>query len=270
MTSTTLMARVVPPSVMGGRRARHLLERNFLVYRHAWIVIFSGFLEPLFYLFSMGVGLSKFVPDIPGPTGQPIPYAEFVAPALLAAAAMNGAVYESTFNIFFKLKYAKLYDAVLATPMSPGDIAIGEIGWSLFRGALYATGFLIVMWVMGLMPSLWGLLAIPAALLLGFGFAAAGMAATSFMKSWQDFDLVALVTLPLFLFSATFFPLSEIPAWLRWTAQLSPLYHGVVVIRSLTLGMVEWSMLYHVAFLVVMGAIGLVVAARRLEKLLLA
>jgi lipooligosaccharide transport system permease protein len=270
MTTGTLIARIVPPSVMGGRRARHLLERNFLVYRHAWIVVFSGFFEPLFYLFSMGVGLGQLVGDVPGPSGQLIPYAEFVAPALLAAAAMNGAVYESTFNIFFKLKYAKIYDAVLATPMSPGDIAIGEIAWSLFRGALYAGGFLVVMWVMGLMPSLWGLLAMPAALLLGFGFAAAGMAATSFMKSWQDFDLVALVTLPLFLFSATFFPITQLPDWLQWFAQLSPLYHGVVVIRALSLGIIEWSMLYHVGFLVVMGAVGLVVAARRLERLLLA
>ncbi|NOY55862.1 MAG: ABC transporter permease [Actinobacteria bacterium] len=270
MTTGTLMARIVPPSAMGSRRARHLLERNFLVYRHAWIVIFSGFFEPLFYLFSIGIGLGKLVGDVVGPTGEPISYAAFVAPALLGAAAMNGAVYESTFNIFFKLKYAKIYDAVLATPMAPGDIAIGEITWSLFRGALYATGFLVVMWIMGLMPSLWGLLAVPAALLLGFGFAAAGMAATSFMRSWQDFDLVQLVTLPLFLFSATFYPLSVYPEWLRWAAQLSPLYHGVVLIRSLTLGIFEWTMLYHIGFLVVMGAVGIVVAARRLEKLLLA
>lgn len=270
MTSRTLAARVLPISALGGRRAGHLLERNFLVYRRAWMVIFSGFFEPLFYLFSIGVGLGRLVGDVVGPNGEPISYAAFVAPALLGAAAMNGAVYESTFNIFFKLKYAKTYDAILATPMAPGDIAIGEIAWSLIRGALYATGFLIVMVVMGLMPSWWGLLAVPAALLIGFGFAAAGMAATSFMRSWQDFDLVQLVTLPLFLFSATFYPLSVYPEWLRWTAQLSPLYHGVVVIRGLTLGLFDWTMVYHVAFLVAMGIAGFVVAARRLEKLLLA
>ncbi len=270
MTNRTLAARVVPLSALGGRRARHLLERNFLVYRRAWMVVFSGFFEPLFYLFSIGVGLGQLVGDVVGPTGEPVSYAAFVAPALLGAAAMNGAVYESTFNIFFKLKYAKTYDAILATPMAPGDIAIGEIAWSLIRGALYATGFLVVMLLMGLMPSWWGLLAIPAALLIGFGFAAAGMAATSFMRSWQDFDLVQLVTLPLFLFSATFYPLSVYPEWLRWTAQLSPLYHGVVVIRALTLGMFDWTMVYHVAFLVAMGVVGFIVAARRLEKLLLA
>jgi len=92
---------------LGGRRAGHLLERNFLVYRRAWMVIFSGFFEPLFYLFSIGVGLGRLVGDVVGPTGEPVSYAAFVAPALLGAAAMNGAVYESTFNIFFKLKYAK-------------------------------------------------------------------------------------------------------------------------------------------------------------------
>ncbi len=138
-------------------------------------------------------------------------YPEFVAPALLASSAMNGAVYESTMNIFFKLKWAKTYDAVLATPLGPGDVAVGEITWSLLRGAIYAVCFLIVMVAMGLMPSMWGVLAVPAALLIGLAFAATGMAATTYMKSWQDFDLVALVTLPLFLFSATFYPISVYP-----------------------------------------------------------
>jgi lipooligosaccharide transport system permease protein len=124
--------------------------------------------------------------------------------------------------------------------------------------------------VMGLMPSAWGILALPAALLIGFAFAAAGMAATSFMRSWQDFDLVQLVTLPLFLFSATFYPLDVYPEWLQWVAQTSPLYHGVSIIRALTLGNLDWTIVGHVTFLVAMGIIGVAVAARRLERLLLA
>jgi lipooligosaccharide transport system permease protein len=270
MTSRTLISRVVPVGVRGSRRARHLLERNVLVYRRAWVIVFSGFFEPLFYLFSIGIGIGELVGDVTGSDGRPIAYAAYVAPALLASAAMNGAVYESTFNIFFKLKYAKTYDAILATPMAPGDIAVGEIAWSLIRGALYAAGFMVVMVAMGLMPSMWGLLALPAALLIGFAFAAAGMAATSFMRSWQDFDLVQLVTLPLFLFSATFYPLDVYPQWLQWVAQTSPLYHGVAVIRALTLGNVDWTIIGHVAFLVAMGLVGMVIASRRLEKLLLA
>ncbi len=270
MTSGTLIARVAPPHLLGSRRARYLLERNVLVYRRAWVIVFSGFFEPVFYLFAIGVGLGQLVGDVTAGSGQPVTYAEFVAPALLASSAMNGAVFESTMNIFFKLKYARTYDAMLATPVGPGDIAIGEIAWSLIRGGIYATAFLIVMLAMGLMPSMWGLLALPAALLIGFAFAAVGMATTTFMRSWQDFDMVTLVTLPLFLFSATFFPLSVYPDGLQLVARLfSPLYHGVELIRSLTLGIFDASLIAHVGYLAVMGLAGLTVAARRIESLLL-
>lgn len=269
MTSGTLTRRIVPPLPLGGRNATRVVERNLLVYRRTWLVIFSGFFEPVFYLFSIGVGIGQLVGDVSTGSGAPVSYAEFVAPGLLAASAMNGAVLESTMNIFFKLRYERVYDAMLATPLAPGDIAIGEIGWSQVRGALYAGGFLIVMLLGGLMPSLWGLLALPAALIIGFAFAAVGMAVTTFMRSWQDFDMVTLVTLPLFLFSATFYPLTVYPGWLQVVAQFSPLYHGVDLIRGLTLGNLDWSLVGHVAFLLGMGAIGLAIAARRVEKLLL-
>lgn len=269
-TGGTLLARVVPPTMLGTRRARYVLERNLLVYRRAWVIIFSGFFEPLFYLFSIGIGLGRLVGDVVGPNGIPVTYAQFVAPALLAASAMNGAVFESTINIFFKLKYGKIYDAILATPVAPGDIAAGEIVWSLIRGTLYAAGFLTVMVAMGLMPSWWGLLALPAALLIGFAFGSVGMAATSYMRSWQDFDLVTLVTMPLFLFSATFYPLSVYPQALQMTAQISPLYHGVELIRALTLGAFDISLVWHVGFLVAMGIGGALIGSRRLEELLLA
>ena len=123
--------------------------------------------------------------------------------------------------------------------------------------------------VFGLATSWWAVLALPAALLIGFAFAAAGMAATTFMRSWQDFDLVALVTLPLFLFSATFYPLDVYPPIIRTLTQLSPLYHGVELIRALTLGIFDWSIAVNVLVLLVMGLVGLSIAARRVEKLLL-
>ncbi len=254
---------------LGRTKASYVLERNFLVYRHLWVLIFTGFFEPLFYLFAARIGLGELVGTVRDGSGTPIGYTVFIAPALLASSAMNGAVYESTFNIFFKLKFGKTYDAMLATPLRPLDIAIGEITWSLMRGAIYAVGFLLVMWVTGLARSPWTVLALPAALLVGFAFAAVGMAATSFMRSWQDFDIVNLALLILFLFSATFFPLSVYPENVRLIAQLSPLYHGVSLIRGLTLGIIEVSLIGHTLFLVVMGATGLTIANRRLSQLLL-
>jgi lipooligosaccharide transport system permease protein len=254
---------------LGSRRARFLVERNIYVYRHGWIVILSGFFEPLFYLGSIGFGLGALVGTVNGPGGQPIPYQLFIAPALLASAAMNGAIAEGTFNFFFKLRYNKTFDSILSTPMSPGDVAVGELVWALIRGGIYAIAFLLVMALLGLIVSPWVILAVPAALLIGFAFGAVGMAATSFMRTWQDFDLIQLVVLPLFLFSGTFYPLDAYPEALRWVVQATPLYQGVNLIRSLVVGHLEPSLLIHVAYLVVMGTIGLMIVARRLDKLLL-
>jgi lipooligosaccharide transport system permease protein len=219
----------------GSRHSVHILERNRLIFRRAWMIIFSGFFEPLFYLLGIGFGLGSLIGAVEGPGGVPIPYAVFVAPALLAASAMNGAVYDST-NMFFRLRYEKAYDGMLTTPMNVGDIALGEVIWALMRGTLYGFGFLVVMFALGLVPSAWGLLALPASMLIGFAAAAAGLTAVSFMRSWQDLDLIFVVTLPLFLFSATFFPITAYPEALRWIVELSPLYRGVDLIRGLTTG----------------------------------
>jgi len=264
-----LIARVAPPVLFGGRRAGLLIERNLMVYRRGWLMIVSGFFEPLFYLLSIGLGIGALVGAIPLGDGRTVPYTAFVAPALLASSAMNGAIYDSTFNVFFKLKYAKTYDAILATPVGVDDVAVGEIAWALIRGALYAATFLVVMLAMGLVLSPWAILAFPAALLIGFAFGAAGMAATSFMRTWQDFDLIQLVILPLFLFSATFYPITTYPEPIRLLVELTPLYHGVDLVRGLTTGALGPGMLVHVAYLSVMGLAGLAISARRLERLLL-
>jgi lipooligosaccharide transport system permease protein len=246
-----------------------LVERSLLVNRRAWLAVVSGFCEPLFYLFAMGVGFGSLVGDVVGPGGETVSYVAYVAPALLAASAMNGAVYDATFNIFFKFKYAKLYDAMLSTPLGPLDVAIGEIAWALLRGGMYAAGFLVVMLCMGLITSPWALLALPAALLVAFSFAALGMACTTFMRSWQDFDLIQLALMPMFLFSTTFFPLTVYPAAIRVAVQCLPLYHAIELMRNLCAGVVDAAMLGHLAYFVVMAGIGVVVAARRLGVLLL-
>ncbi len=261
--------RITPVFAFGSRRALRMIERNLLVYKHGWLMLFSGFFEPLFYLLSIGFGLGRLVGDVAGPGGQPIPYALFVAPALLGASSMNGAITESTFNFFFKLNYDKTFASILTTPMSPADISLGELGWALIRGALYTLGFLAVMVVFGLARSPLIVLTLPGALLIGFAFAAVGMAATSFMKTWQDFDLIQLVILPMFLFSGTFFPLDALPEGVRLFVQLTPLYQGVDLLRGLTVGVVGPETLVHVVYLLVMGLIGLSIVSRRLDKLLL-
>ena len=153
--------------------------------------------------------------------------------------------------------------------MTPVDVAVGEIGWALSRAGFYAAVFLLVMLVMGLVGSWWALLALPAVVLVGFSFAAVGTAATTYMKSWQDFEYVTLVTLPMFLFSATFYPLSTYPEGLQWVVRLSPLYHAAALMRELVLGSVGLGSLVHVVVLAALGVVGVLVTGRRLEKLLL-
>ena len=267
MTTRTLALRVLPTPLLG-LRAQRLIERNVLVSKRAWMIVVSGFFEPVFYLLSLGVGMGRLVGEVAGPGGTAVSYAAFVAPALLAASAMNGAVFEATINIFIKLRYGKIYDAILATPLRPWDIAIGEITWSLLRGVLYSTGFVVVMAAMGLVATPLAILAIPAAILIGFAFGAVGMAATTYMRSWQDFDLVMLFMLPLFLFSATFYPLDVYPPALRPLVQLSPLYHGVELVRAFTLRSFDLGIIGHVAYLISIGSVGLMVAGRRLGILL--
>jgi lipooligosaccharide transport system permease protein len=254
---------------IGGAGGAHVMERNARAYGHAWLLLVSGVAEPLFYLLSLGVGLGPLVGHVAGPGGTPVPYREFVAPALLGVSAMNGAVYDSTFNVYSKLKFFKIYEAMLTTPMRPSELALGEIGWALARGGMYAFAFTCVMAALGLVQSPWALLAVPAALLIGFAFSAVGMACTTFMRSWQDFDYVLLVSLPLFLFSATFYPLSVYPRAVAVIVEWTPLYQGVVLLRGLVLGYVGPGLAARAAYLLALGVAGLVIAGRRIGHLLL-
>lgn len=248
--------------------AWRLVSRNALVYRREWVVFLTGFAEPVFYLFSIGVGVGALIGGF-DMGGQFVPYANFVAPAMLATSAMNGAIMDATFNIFFRLKHAKLYDAVLATPLTTGDIAVAETTWALARGGIYSAGFLLIMLVMGYATSWWALLALPACLLIGYTFAGLGMWATTYMKNWQDFEYVTLLLMPMVLFSGTFFPLEAFAGPVRWLVEVTPLYRGVVLCRELTTGAVSIASLVSVVYLAALGTLGMLGARRRLAQLLL-
>ena len=271
----TAIARQAPvPSPTSGvvaslLRSRRLVQRNLLVYKRGWMVIFSGFFEPLFYLLGIGYGLGSFIGNITLSDGRAISYAAFVAPALLAQATMNGAIAESIFNVFFKLNFSKTYDAILATPLGIREIAIGEMLWSLFRGTLYVIAFVLVMIGMGLVISPMLFFVIPASILIGAAFSAACLATTSYLRTVQDFDLpMGLVVMPMFLFSGTFFPISVYDAYpfIRIVMEATPLFHAVGLLRGLATGLLGWHELWDLGYLVVFGAITLWIALNRLEQ----
>ena len=252
-----------------GRRSTAVVERNIATLRSAyWFVMLTGFLEPVLYLFSIGVGVGTLVGDLTLPDGRVVGYATFVAPAMLASSAMTGALSETTFNFFGKMKFMKLYDGMLATPVRPIEIALGELAWAMLRGNLYAAAFLVVMVVMGLTTAGLAAIAFLGTVLVGFTFGGLGMALSTFMRSWQDFDLISSVQFALFLFSGTFVPAEAYPSALRWIVEATPLFRSVDLIRSITTGTRSWLQLADVLYLLVLFALGLAIAGRRMEKLL--
>ncbi len=261
----TTVLRIVPETFLV-RRPHRMIERHVVAYRRQWMIVFSGFFEPLFYLLSMRAGVGDLVGDVTV-AGRSVPYDAFVAPALMASSAMNGAIFDSTGNVLHRLKYARIYDAALATPMGPADVAVGEIGWALIRGQIYAIGFLAVMAGLGLTESWWSLMALPVCALIGLTFAGIGFLGTTYMRGWSDMDIVNTAMMPLFLFSATFFPLSSYGDW-AWVVQISPLYHGVALVRAANAGVWTGSLVIHTLVLVVVSMAALTLASRRVDRLL--
>ena len=269
-TPTPTRSRLLPASIASlyAGNIRAVLRRGLEATKSTnALVILSGFFEPVFYLLSIGIGFGALVGGVQSPSGESISYAAYIAPALLAVAAMNGAVFDSTWNVFFKLNFQRLYEGMLQTTLGPFDVAVGEITLALMRGALYASGFLIVMQVLGLILSPWALLALPAVVLIALSFAAVGMSVTSYLTTFQQMSWVNFALLPLFLFSGTFYPLDVYPEPLQWVVQALPLWHGVEMLRALTTGAVSLATLGHVAYFLVLGGIGVAFATRRLRVL---
>lgn len=268
MMLAALPLRILPPQVVMARRPQRMLERMWVVTRAgAWTVVVTGFFEPLFYLLSIRVGFGELIGDVEY-AGRMIPYADFVAPALFAASAMNGSIYEAT-NIFFRLKYDHVYESVLMTPLTSGDVALGEMLYATIRGSLYSIAFLATMWALGMTGSSWAIAMLAVGALISFSFSAIAIAGVTYMRSYSDFEYVPSIMLPMFLFSGTFYPITAYPEPLRIFVQLTPLYQGVDLIRSLTVGDVGPDLFINVAYLTIMGIVGLVIVSRRLDQLLL-
>lgn len=262
LVAPRLWARVSDSVARAGSVTRRDLESS------SALVLLSGFLEPVLYLFSIGVGVGGLVGEFHLADGRVVSYATFVAPAMLAASAMNGVLTETTYNFFARLRWQKLFDGIVATPVRPFEIALGELAWALGRGMLYAAAFLALMVGLGLTTVLWAIPALFASLLIGFAFGALGMLVSTIIRTWQDFDYTGVVIFAMFLFAGTFVPADTYPAAVRVVVWLTPLFHGVELVRGFTTGVVGWLMLVHALYLVAITALGLVIASRRVTRLL--
>jgi lipooligosaccharide transport system permease protein len=244
---------------------RLMVERNLMIYRHTWLLLVAEILEPVLYLGSIGLGIGALVGHIPGLGGTSVRYPEFVAPALLATAAMNGAMNETAFLMYTRLTIDRVYEPILATPMTVRQVGLGEAAWAVIRGLVVSTAFLVIVTALGLIASPWALLVIPGAAIIGFAFAAAGLVVVTYIRGWADFQNVQLVMLPMFLFATTFYPLDVYPRPLQIVVECLPLYQSIELLRQPALGQVGLGLLVPVVYLLVMGVLALAWALRRLQ-----
>lgn len=210
--------------------AVHLWQRNIATYSHTWQMnILPNFFEPFFYLLAIGFGLGKFIPSVGG-----VDYADFIAPGLAAVSAMYGCVFDATFNVFVKLHFDRLYDAVIVTPLSPEDVVVGELMWALTRGLLYGIPFVVIAAGFGLVHSPWIVLAPLAIVAIGWTFSLIALTFTAFIPTIDLYSFFfTLFITPMFLFSGIFFPIETLPGWAQPLAWFSPLFHAAQLMREL-------------------------------------
>ncbi|THV31587.1 ABC transporter [Glycomyces paridis] len=236
--------------------------------RRAWILVVSGAVESLLFLFAFGFGVGALVGDITLPDGTTVSYTAFVAPAILANAAMMGVLNETSINVFAKFKWMKVYDGILNTPLRPWDVALGEVWWALIRGGTYIGAFVVVMGLFGLLDSWWSLLAVPACVFISLAFAGIGLTLATLFRDWPDFDWMMAVVFAMFLFGGTFTPVEAYPAFAQPIVYVMPLYHGIELVRGLSLGQPGPMMLVNIAYLLALSVGGMWIAQRRLGKAL--
>ncbi len=244
-------------------------QRNFLVYKRLWHrSIAFGFLQPVLFLTAMGVGIGALLTPDALQAFDGFPYIDWLGPGLLSAMAMQTATFESTYPIMNKIRWGRNYEAMLSTPLTTRHLVIGEVFWVAFRIATLASIFLVVLAIFGIIRSPFAVLAVPVAVLIGVAFSSSLVAFTATQHTDVGFSaLFRFVINPLFLFSGTFFPLSRLPDAVEWLAWLTPLFHGVHLIRGLILGNLNLAAApIHLAYLLAMLAIGVILADRNLRR----
>jgi len=252
--------------------AVRMVQRNALVYRRVWRgSVFSSFLQPTLFLIAMGFGLGRLIDPRAAALPGGVSYLEFLAPGLLAAAAMQAATFESTYPVLGRMTWHRNYEAISATPMTPADLVLGELAWIGLRLATIAGAFLLVMTLFGIPRSARVLLAVPAAMLTGLAFAAPTMAYAGTLKSSGTFNvLYRFGVTPLFLFSGVFAPVTRLPEWLQVVAWWTPLFHGVELVRGITLDQVPHRWPAHLGYLVLLVVVGAVSAMTTFRRRLCA
>jgi lipooligosaccharide transport system permease protein len=245
-------------------------KRNLIVYRRIWKVNFLvPLLEPLFYLAAFGVGLSGLIGDVVY-SGHELGYIRFIAPALLATAVMFNAFFETTYASFVRMYYQKTFDAMLSTPLSLEEVITAEIVWGATKSMLASGIILMVISLFGFVSYPWGLMVVPMAFVGGFAFGSVGMYFTGITPSIDMFNLpIFLFVTPLFLFSGTFFPVSGLPVWGQYLANISPLYHLVELTRLVTMGRMESNPFLSIAYLLIFALVFYFLSIRAMRKRLI-
>jgi lipooligosaccharide transport system permease protein len=240
------------------------------VYKRTWKgTAISSFVAPLFYVVAMGVLLGGFIEGDPAKLEGATSYLAFLVPGLVAAHAMQTAVGETTYPVMSMIKWERVYDSMLATPLEARDLVLGTLSFVTFRVASTCAVFMLVLAPFGIFESWWGaLLAYLSQILVGTAFGSLVYALTTRLKSPEGFGLLfRLGVFPLFLFSGAFFPVSNLDRWMEVLARATPLWHGVDLTRMLTLGEVDWPMAaVHLVYLVALALAGWFWAVRRLTK----
>ena len=243
--------------------ALRVWQRNATVYKRTWkLNILPNFFEPVLYLFGMGLGLGTYINEMEGLT-----YIQFLAPGLLVSSIMWGASLETTYNVFVKMNFDRIYDGILSTPVNPKDLALGELLWGATRGTIYGGAFLSVLFIFGIGLQ-WGILLIfPLLFIIGFLFATIGLLFTSMIKEIELFNyFFTLFLTPLFLFSGIFFPMSELPATVQIIAWFTPLYHGVELSRGIFNQLWTIELLGHFLWILAVTALNTIISLRSIHR----